>query len=41
MLLLKKKKNVVKITNTLPAFSCPKSSIETPEKDTNHTQSQK
>ena len=36
---LVKRNLVIKITNTQPAFTCPKSSTETPEQGTNHAHS--
>ena len=36
---LVKRNLVIKITNTQPAFTCPKSTTETPEQGANHTQS--
>ena len=38
-MLLVKINLAIKITNTQPAFTCPKSTIETPEQGANHAQS--
>ena len=38
-MLLVKRNCVIKITNTKPAFICPKSTTETPEQGANHAQS--
>ena len=39
-ILLVKRNLVIKINNTQPAFTCPKSTTETQEQGTNHTHSQ-
>ena len=36
---LVKRNLVIKITKTQPEFTCPESTTETPEQDTNHTHS--
>ena len=36
---LVKRNLVIKNTNTQPAFTCPKSTTETPERKANHAQS--
>ena len=38
-MLLVKRNLVIKIINTQPAFTCPKSTTETPEQGANHTHS--
>ena len=38
---LVKRNLVIKITNTQPAFTCPKSTTETPAQGANHAQSHK
>ena len=37
---LVKRNLVIRITNTQPALTCPKSTAETPEQGANHAQSQ-